>query len=117
MFDWEPLHTACMGVFGEPAVHAPKDRLEQAITGVFDEAYRELLPMGGALGQEPRVMVSAGAVNARKVVLGVQLSQFLIPPSQGDGIRMGPARGDRLFVIVDVQPDGHGAAKLILGKA
>jgi hypothetical protein len=88
------------------------------ITGVFDEAYLELTPLGrGGDDTETFSLGSPGAITSERPVLGVQLSQFPHYPKQGDTLEIleGEQRGER-FVVKEVRPDGHGWAKLPLNR-
>ena len=116
MIDFDKVLGPCMQVFGESVVYTAPGHLPQSITGIFDRAYLELLPMGGNLGQEPMQFGAAGNITDRRPILGVQLSQFPHPPQRGDAVRL-PQRGNLLFEVKEVQEDGHGGAKLILMRA
>jgi hypothetical protein len=86
------------------------------VTGVFDEEYLSLTPLGrGDDGTESLSLGSPGAISTERPVLGVQLSAFKVPPAQGDRLVIdgGPHRGER-FEVKEVRPDGHGSAKLLL---
>lgn len=82
------------------------------VTGVFDEAYIGLNPIGGGL-----VVGDPGAITTEMPVLGVQLSQFRVPPAQGDvlQIRTGLHAGEA-YEVKEVRLDGHGGAKLLLNE-
>lgn len=109
--DWDAIVLGpIMGVFGEdpavglavytPAGQAPFDLAD----AVFDDAYTALVLQEG--GPE---------VNTLQPVLGVRLALFPLPPAQGDKVYV--PRVQQTFVVMDVQPDGHGHAKLLLMKA
>lgn len=101
MIDWDSAVLGpVMGVFGEAVRFMPATTRPTSITGVFDEAYVEVDPTGGM-----------GVISARPV-LGVRLSQFVTPPLQGD--RLTIVRTGETFIVNEVRPDGHGAAKLML---
>lgn len=77
------------------------------IDGVFDAAYRDVEladPLTGATSTQP--------------VLGVRLSLFSemlkLPPAQDDQVFI-PSVSKR-FLVMDVRPDSHGWAKLMLGE-
>jgi len=73
-----------------------------AIGGIFDEAYRELIPQGGVL-----------AYTTERPVCGVRLVQFGdTPPRQGDMLTV--HRTGNVYAVQEVRLDGHGAAKLML---
>ena len=83
------------------------------IDGVFDEEYLNLTPLGrGSDGAELLSLGAPGAISTTMPVLGVQLSQFEIPPEQGDTLEI---RG-QAFAVKEVRPDGHGWAKLLLNE-
>ena len=110
MIDWDslvlgPLET----IFGEgeqPAgkvMFYPVVGTGYAIDGVFDSAYREVEmidPMVGATSTQP--------------VLGVRLSTFLASPGQDDEVYI-PSVGKR-YLVIEVRPDSHGWAKLMLSE-
>ena len=97
-------------IFGEAVTYQPSAGQPFATTGVFDWYFAESDPLGegGEYSQSRPVHVSV-----RQAVLGVQLSAFLIQPAQGDIL---VARAGR-FYVKEVQPDGHGGAKLMLNTA
>jgi len=96
----------CIAAFGEAAqgqalpVYTPAGGSPFALDGVFDEEFRELDQITGL------------PVSSAAPVFGVQLSQFPTgtAPGQSDTVML---RG-RNFVVREVRPDGHGAAKLML---
>jgi hypothetical protein len=107
MIDWDslvlgPLET----IFGEgeqPAgkvMFYPVVGTGYAIDGVFDSAYREIDPMVGVTSTQP--------------VLGVRLSIFLAPPGPDDQVYI-PSVGKR-YLVMEVRPDSHGWAKLMLSE-
>lgn len=90
------------GQFAEPVryTHAGGDTL--SINGIFDEAYRELIPQGGVL-----------AYTTERPVCGVRLVEFGdSPPQQGDALTVN--RTGNVYEVQEVRLDGHGAAKLML---
>ncbi len=103
MIDWNaavlaPVH----GVFGQPVTYTPSalGATPFTVTGVFDEAYREIDLAGGT------------AITTETPVLGVRASEFLAPPMQGDTLII-QATG-HTYSVRDVRPDGHGEIKLML---
>lgn len=107
--DWDKvLIGPIIAVFGDPVAsytpagaNAPVSAVGgSAITGVFDEAY---IDQNGIDGPE---------ANTAKPVLGVQLSQFSVPPAQDDVIQI--AAGGTTYIVRDVRPDGKGWALLLL---
>lgn len=101
--DWDKTVLGpTVAVFGEPATFLPAVGSPRAVTGVFDEAYREVDladPLVGATTAAP--------------VFGIRTADFVTLPVQGDQLRV-PSVG-KLYVIKEVRPDGHGWAKLMLG--
>lgn len=113
--DWDTFVIGpTIAAFGEPVTYsAPAASF--AITGVFDEAYLELTPLGrGGLTTESIGLGNVGAISAEMPVLGVQLSAFPVGiyPAQGDTL----ALRDAVYVVKEVRPDGHGWAKLLLNE-
>jgi hypothetical protein len=101
MIDWDKAVVGPLtGVFGEPVRYLPATTAPFSITGIYDEAYVEVDPASGM------------GVTSAKPVLGVQLSQFPVPPEQGD--RLVIIRTGEPFYVKEVRPDSHGAAKLML---
>ncbi|WP_434115866.1 head-tail joining protein [Paraburkholderia caffeinilytica] len=85
---------------GVTYTHAGGDTL--AISGILDEAYRELIPQGGVL-----------AYTTERPVCGVRLVEFGdSPPHQGDALTVD--RTGNVYEVQEVRLDGHGAAKLML---
>ena len=115
MIDWEQVLGPCMKAFGEPVTfrHMP-DGTEEQLQAVFDAGYLELEPMGrGGPGVESMAFGLAGGISTSRPMLGVQLSQFQVPPQQDDQAII---RG-HLYIVREVQADSHGAAKLLLSEA
>lgn len=118
MIDWDqwvigPTTTGPYG-FGEPAVYHGR-AVTQPITGVFDDAYYELTPLGrGEMTSEGVNYGLPGGITARQPSLGVRLSQFLpgVMPTQGDAVVVRATR----YYIREVQPDGKGWARLLLSQ-
>lgn len=118
--DWNTLNTACMQAFGNAPVdgtpiaitYQPLKGTSFPITAIFDRAWLDMLPLGGAGGQEARQTGAAGNVTIRRPVLGVQISQFPADPDQGDGVLVGAD----LYYVKEARLDGHGWALLLLSK-
>ena len=109
MIDFDKLALGpCMTTFAEPA-RWQSGRLGDwvAMTGVYDDAYYPLDPLGGDDG------MGGVHVTTSRPVLGIQLSALAVEPDQGDLIEM---RG-KMYRIHEVQPDGRGGALLILNDA
>lgn len=106
--DWDALVVGpTMGVFGDAVTYRPAAGAPFDITGIYDEGNKQLMGLDDG---------SAG-LNESGPVLGVQLSQFPSPPLQNDQLYVNTVAGvviNRTFVVRDVQPDSHGAAKLML---
>lgn len=116
MLDFDALVLApCMAVFGEPVIYTSGLGQVSAITGIFDYANVDLLPMGGAREQEGQRIGAAGGINTRRPILGVRESDFLTPPRANDTAAL-PGRG-LVFVVKSVQPDGKGGIMLLLARA
>lgn len=102
MVDWDTLVLGPLQVvFGEPVTFTPAVGSPAAVTGVFDEAYREIDLAGGV------------AVTSEHPVLGIRLSAFPSTPKQGDHLTIRNA----VYAVREVQLDGHGSAKLLLNLA
>lgn len=102
MVDWDALVLGpCLAVFGDPVTFVPVIGSPIAISGVFDEAYGEVV----LDGEVP--------ITSESPVLGVRLSAFVAPPQQGDALVVRNSR----YVVREVRPDGHGGAKLMLNYA
>lgn len=107
MIDWDAeVLGPVMGVFGEDnlptymPVSGPSFSLPDA---VFDREY--LLVVTNDDGSEN---------TTRRPVLGVRLSLFAAPPVQNDKVMI-PSVG-LTYIVREVQPDGHGWAKLMLNR-
>lgn len=103
--DWDAeVLGPVMGVFGEDQlptytpVNGPSFALADA---VFDREFQEVNLLG-----------DGGDNTTRRPVLGVRLSLFAWPPIQGDTVYI-PSVGLN-YLVREVQPDGHGHAKLML---
>ncbi|MDA8230152.1 MAG: hypothetical protein M0006_02315 [Magnetospirillum sp.] len=102
--DWDTAVIGpCMDVFGEPVTYAPAAGGMFVVTGVFDEAYREI----------DSITADGVPLTGEMPVLGVQLSQFAQPPVQVDQLTV--QRTGITYVVKEVRLDGHGGAKLMLG--
>ncbi|HQT79769.1 MAG TPA: hypothetical protein PLD10_22220 [Rhodopila sp.] len=105
MIDWDGLVIGpCVAnVFGEAVTYTYANGAPVNMTGVFDEQYLGLEPADGQ------------TVTTAMPVLGVQMSQFPAPPQQGDTVLI--LRTGNRYIVREVRPDGHGAAKLMLNQA
>ncbi|WP_087688045.1 hypothetical protein [Pandoraea sp. PE-S2R-1] len=93
-----------MGVFGEPVQYRPRVGNALTIDGVFDDAYQKEMLFSDASSE----------ITTVQAVLGVQLSQFGVPPAQNDQLTV--VRTGGAYVVKDVRVDSHGGAKLILSR-
>jgi hypothetical protein len=102
VIDWDTdVLAAEHGVFGQPVTYMPAaGGASFIVTGVFDEAYKELDLAGGT------------ATTTETPVLGVRASEFPAPPVQGDTLLI-QSLGET-FIVNDVRSDGHGEIKLML---
>lgn len=100
--DWDAEVLApTVGTFGEDATYMPQGAPAFPLWGVFDEAFKDVANL------DPL------EANTVMPVIGVRLSQMPVMPQQNDQIRI--ASVSRLYFVIDVKPDGHGWAKLMLG--
>lgn len=91
-----------MAVFGEPVLYQPSGGEPFTITGVFNEAYRELAAVGEAI-----------PISGERPVLGVRLAEFVTgEPRQGDALTL--TRTGEAYWVREVRKDGHGGARFIL---
>lgn len=101
MIDWDAhVIGPTVGVFGEPCTFMPIVGTPYPVSGVFDEEYHAV-DLADGMG-----------MTTDMPVLGVQISQFAAQPKQGDQVFI--ARLNATYVVKEVRPDGHGAAKLML---
>ena len=100
--DWDQAVLGpVMAVFGEPVTYCPAAGGSFPITGVFDEAYRDLLLVDDSAG-----------ITTETPVLGVRLAEFPAPPLQNDTLTIGSV--GCTYAVREVRLDGHGYAKLML---
>lgn len=116
--DWNRLVVGpTVTIFGDQVSYLQGERAF-VITGVFDEEYLEITPLGrGGEDMETFAFGAPGAISSQRPVLGVQLSQLPVYPCQGDTFLMitGLHAGER-FEVKEVRPDGHGHATLLLNE-
>ncbi|WP_298281254.1 hypothetical protein [Acidocella sp.] len=106
--DWDGLVIGPLAAtFGQSVTYTHQAGTVEAITGVFDSEYLSLDPIGGSLEQ----LGSPANITSSRPVLGVQLSQFLAAPLQGDTLTLATGAA---YSVMEVRPDGHGWAKLLL---
>jgi predicted permease len=101
VIDWDKNVLASLeNVFGEPVQYMPAAGAAFQITGIFDEAYKEV-DLSGGMG-----ITTVGPV------VGVRLSQFANLPKQGDQLTI--LRTAATYAVKEVRPDSHGSILLIL---
>lgn len=101
--DWDKaVLSPVMTVFGESMQYSPASGASYSISGVFDEAYKEVDPLGGT------------GLTSDQPVLGVRSAQFLLPPKRGDQITR--LANGYVYQVKEVRPDGHGWLKLMLNE-
>ena len=105
MIDWDQRVLApVVAVFGEAMTYLPVVGASFSFTGVFDEQYQDV-DLAGGMG-----------VVSTMPVCGIRLAEF---PA---GFNAENAQGDSViristgstYIIKSGEPDGHGAAKLLL---
>lgn len=103
--NWDALVIGPLqGVFGESVTYMPFAGGSLSITGVFDNAYlKEVMFEDASTG-----------VTEVSAVLGVQLSQFQIPPVQNDQLSV--VSVNTTYLVREVRLDSRGGAKLLLSK-
>ena len=109
-----------MAVFGQGVAYTPAGGAAVQLSGVYDDEYLNLVAIDrGGMEQ----MGFPGNTTETRPVLGVQLSQFIIPPAQGDALTLMnpadvfPAATGNSYVVMEVRADSHGWAKLLLNLA
>ncbi|WP_063354337.1 head-tail joining protein [Acetobacter oryzifermentans] len=106
--DWDNLVLdPCQNAFGEEVQWISSLYPDPiSVTGIFDNGYKAM-PLEIVDGLSPTHVTTADAR------LGVQISQFVSEPQQGDIFLI---RGKQ-YRVREVQPDSHGAADILLNKA
>lgn len=107
--NWDSLVNApALAVYGEAVTYTPAGGPSTSpgpfpLSGVFDEAYRQI------------DVYSESPVSSTVPQLGVQLVTFPagVTPLQGDRILIRGAS----YTVREVQPDSHGWARLLLNEA
>ncbi|GCE81703.1 head-tail joining protein [Komagataeibacter oboediens] len=95
----------CLDTFGAPYPWKSQTLTDPVtITAIFDDGYEALDPMGTIPGMAPTDITTS------LPRLGVRLSDFPVPPVQGDTFVI----DGRTYAIREVQPDSHGGARLDL---
>lgn len=101
MVDWDKFVIGpTIQVFGEPVTYQPTGGSAFVVSGIFDEAYREVDLAGGM------------AATTEVPVLGVRMADFPTPPQQDDTLVI--QRLNATYAVREVRLDGHGGAKLML---
>lgn len=106
--DWfatmDQANGATQDAFGEPVIYMPVSGAPFNITGIFDEAFLELLVVDGV------------QVATEQPTLGIQTSQFTAQlkaqPVQDDQLQI--VRTGEIYVVREPRPDGHGGGRLML---
>ncbi|GBQ92101.1 hypothetical protein AA23498_1367 [Acetobacter nitrogenifigens DSM 23921 = NBRC 105050] len=99
---------ACQDAFGETVTwQSALLAAPVQVQGIFDEGYSPFDGIGGDDG------VASQHVSSATPVLGIRLIDWPGQVRQGDLLTI----RNRLYRIREVQPDSHGAAKLLLNNA
>lgn len=102
--DWDGKVLApVVAVFGETVTYMPADGGSFSITGVFDEAYREIILLDGGT-----------AITTEDPCLGVRLAAFPSGQIPRKGDQLAVLSVSNIYTVKDVRIDGHGGAKLML---
>jgi hypothetical protein len=101
MIDWDGLVLAPLNdVFGEEVDYTPLGAQAMRVSGIYDDAYKEIDGVTGFASTCPVVSIRFASVNRM--------------PMQGDWIDI--IRTKEKFVIRSVEPDGHGSIKIFLNQ-
>ncbi|GBR39692.1 hypothetical protein AA101099_1777 [Neoasaia chiangmaiensis NBRC 101099] len=112
--DWDKLVIGpCQQIFSDDPIQWQSSLLGGLIpiSGIFDEGFLALQPLGGEEDGLTPVHVSSA-----KPIVGIQLSQFVqygVEPQQGDILII----RKQTYRIQEVRSDSHGSATLILNDA
>lgn len=87
-------------VFGQDIEYHQPLRLPVALRAIFDAAYQEVDPQTGV------------SIGSTAPAIDIRLADLPEPPSPGDRVCI---KGD-FFRVMAFQPDGQGAAKLLLQR-
>ncbi|MEI8397088.1 MAG: hypothetical protein WCF85_20380 [Rhodospirillaceae bacterium] len=99
MIDWDRLVVGpTQAVFGEPVSYTDKNGNAFVISGIFDEAFKDI-----SMGFEPPATVESP-------MLGVRTANFRTIPEQGE---FAVIRGGQ-YIVREVRVDSHGGARLML---
>lgn len=112
--DWEAeVGGPTVAVFGGPAIYYPADGSASfAVTGVFDEAYREVT-----------IIDSLAYTSDAQPVIGIDQGQFDLAgwvPGQNDLVKITDplARAfGQTFIVKEPRPDSHGIVKLMMNES
>ena len=117
--DWDTeLLTPLFAEFGQGVVYTPASTgVALQISGVYDNEYLDLTALDrGAV----EMFGKPANTTESRPVLGIQLSQFQVPPVQGDQLTLMnpgdvfPIATGASYAVMEVRPDSHGWAKLLL---
>ena len=104
--DWDRfvIHPTT-GVFGEAVNYRPTGKPAFDLSGVFDDAYHSI-----------NLIEGTPVMNTSTPIVGVRLADFPqgLEPRKGDMLLI--KRVNTIYKVKDVNPDGHGHAKLMLNE-
>jgi hypothetical protein len=107
VIDWDALVLGPLeAVFGEdtPATYMPRVGASYDLPGVFDAGHVVVA-----------LLDQASPASTVRPVFGVRLVNMRGAPAKGDRVLIQST--GVVYTVEDCQPDGHGWAKLILGKS
>jgi len=106
MIDWDGAVLApVFAQFAEPVTYQPVAGSPLVLHGVFDDAYQRQVVLED----------SSVAWTSESPTLGIRLAEWPTLPQQGETVTI--QRTGVCYVITDARPDGHGAARLMLGES
>lgn len=108
MIDWGAIvNGPVMGLFGEPVQYLPIAGTPITINGTFHEAYNSVTVADGM------------PVTTESPALGVNLSDFPVPPRQKDEVTITATalHAGGIYTVKEVQKNGIGGALLLLNHA
>jgi hypothetical protein len=91
---------ACLATFGETVTYTPDGLPAIEISAIFDQEFQQVDPSTGSL------------VVSTQPMIGVKEDDLPQKPSKGDRVSI---RGIE-YRVVDYQPDGQAACRLLLNK-
>jgi hypothetical protein len=105
VIDWDAAVLSPLAeVFGESMLYLPVNGAAFKFTGIFDEAYHEV------------DLVSGTAVASTRPVCGIRTAEFPggYDPEAAQDDQLLRLKTGVTYVVKSGEPDGHGAAKLLL---